>query len=153
MKLTEIVTKSETWVAASDRFSRLANDNTAEREFWGEGWSHFPEAFECEIDGLCVRICCHNYARLKFAWCPRDPATANRAWPDGADWAYGELTLEETITLGSEIGMEITDWLDRANQACDTDVFSDRDAETPMAEIRRQTEVDPATFHALRSGD
>lgn len=151
---TEIITKSTIWQEAKIRAVKFANDAASRAEFWGSGRSHFPERFEVEVNGLSLSILVCNYSRRRFDWHIRDVATANKAWPMGADWACCELTEQETIKLAAEIGINISDWLARANLACDRDVFSDRNAvDSEMSEIRNRTEVDAATFHAFRSGD
>lgn len=123
-----------------------------EKEFFGQGWSHYPTRFKATANGLRACLSVYNTPKhtqvnwsLSDADIPEDYILRN-GYEWRQQWTRFELTPEESRALAAELGFDIAAWLAGALEACRTDVTADMMARTGNV-------VDAATFHAARAGD
>jgi len=123
-----------------------------EKQFFGQGWSHYETPFEALVGGVKYYLFVYNTPNHRQVnWNLKDEDVpylmANtRQYPSGVACLQLALTPEESRSLADSIGLPIAEWLDAALESCRTDVTADRMA-------RAGNVVDSATFHAARVGD
>lgn len=130
----------------------IAARDRDEKQFFGQGWSHYPKAFQHALNGVNYYLSVYNTPNhTQVNWNLKDEAMPfNGAgypeWPLGETWLLFALTPEESRTLAAEIGLPFADWLEAALAACRSDV-------TAEAMARAGNVVDLPNFHASRAGD
>jgi hypothetical protein len=114
-----------------------------EKQFFGQGWSHYPTAFEHTLGG--VRYYLHVFNtpnHVQVNWNLRDVGSDRNDYRDDIFLLFA-LTPEESRGMASSLGVPISGWLDGALAACRGDV-------TPGVVARDGNVVDLSNFHASR---
>jgi hypothetical protein len=117
-----------------------------EKAFFGQGWSHYPRAFEHSAGGVNFYLSVFNTPNhVQVNWNLSDADLPPLTYTDGKRLLFA-LTPEETTTLAASLGLPVTGWLAGALEACRTDV-------TPEKVARAGNVVDLPNFHAARTED
>jgi hypothetical protein len=117
-----------------------------EKEFFGQGWSHFPTKFQERLGEVNYYLFVYNTPReTQVNWNLRMVGSNRDSYGKG-ELLLLALTPEESRELAATLGLNIADWLAAALEACRTDVTAEKVARDGVC-------VDLANFHASRAGD
>jgi hypothetical protein len=116
-----------------------------EKEFFGQGWSHYPTPFRHTAGGVDYYLSVWNTPNCpQVNWSLRDAGCGLDDCGDETSLLLA-LTPEESRGLAARLGLPLDGWLAEALGACARDV-------TPGAVARSGNVVDRETFNVLRSG-
>ena len=116
------------------------------KSFFGQGFSFVPERFRQSHLGVEFSLTAYNTPNhTRISWHLMDAGAEPYAYVPGARLLF-DLTPEESRGLADSVGLPISAWMEAALESCRRDV-------TPGSALRLGGVVEPAAFHAGRSGD
>lgn len=121
-----------------------------EKQYFGQGWSHYPTAFRHTSNGVQYYLSVYNTPKhIQVNWSVSDEVmpsggAGRREWPYGEAWLVFALTPEESRGLADELGLSISDWLAGALASCQGDT-------TAESMARDGNVIDLPSFHASRA--